>query len=297
MTAPRSEKNKNGNSKAVTNPRYNTLSLNKKKADVVMTGDAFDETDPRSLLSVAPPIVQTAIRKMMNENPFMVSWADSRLEKEIVKRRRENDKGYKSHKIEARDHTYRLNFWGEYYRAVDLNQAMAEYTIVRGAGYQVDFRDRLKCPVWTAWLISPPRDLALIQEELLYQTMAQLRRVVAKGDIYTTTITERQHKDGQITRTIKKQLNTQAVQVLVNLSEGLQNRVQGAVIHKHAIMHAMNPNPQTQQPTLPKQAESREQLEAEIAALGDKLPPYEDDLDVVDATEVEDDGPGELGEG
>lgn len=248
-----------------------------KKHEVTVTLGAFDTEDERSLINICPPRIREAIERLLDPktgNINWLSWADTRLERlaEKARGRQTNDKKYK---MGPEDHTLRLSFWDEYYRAQRTNQKMNEKTMLTGVMMYPAYYSRLECVEFVAWLISAPRSLAMQQEETLYHGLRLLREVVTNRDaIYDIRVDEKQWDDGTIERKKTKKLNTRAVAEVRRIVEDLANRRQGSVVQRHQIAAEVNTREQSairaeeikHQTALDKKA-SREELEKELQIL------------------------------
>ena len=273
-------------------PQYNVASLGRKKEDVAVTFGAFDNDNPRSLINLVPTKMREKVEKKLDPaqggDIRYISWSESKLEREL-NREMQKISGDSRKKLEAKDHMLRINFWAEYYRAQDTNSNMLEGNITRGISFHEDFHRRLNIPLYTAWILSAPTHLGMAQEETLMHAMRLLRRVVthtdAIWDVKETSVIDKE--TGEEKKTRSKKLNVRAVTEIRKIAEDLANRRQGSVIQKHQVLTASISTPETQK-SIP-QAESREDLEAEIKKLEQAASGRPDTIDaeIYDNTSVD----------
>jgi len=239
---------------------------------------AFDEEDPRSMINLVPTRIKghilKAITPKLGGDIRFISWSETRLERELCKLLPEVY-GDQYKKLEAIDHAIRLNFWAEYYRAQDAKNQMIEKNIVRKITRSEDFHNRMSIPLYTAWIISAPTDLAISQEDTLNQAMRQLRSIVTdKNVLWETTKEIVTDSEGVKTETTTRILNTKAVDSLRKVAGDLSLRIQGSITQKHLIAQIPKGGLPSNYaiknigvPALPPAAESREDLEKEIEIL------------------------------
>lgn len=229
-----------------------TKSLPRKKTETL--GLITNPTDgKRNLYSMLNSRWQAEIDKL---DPAILTWPETKLEKHA-----EPCETF---------HALRINFWAEYYRAMDTGaNSMELKNVLRGAASHHYFYAKLfnDSPYLLAWMLSPPRSLAIQQEELLTQVYKKMRAFIIEGDIYdekTVTKTCRVTKQKEVH--VERKLNTRALDSLRKIAQVLNDRVQGTTIQKHAILTQSN-TPNTPLLTPKSEEPSREELEAEMAAI------------------------------
>ncbi len=131
----------------------------------------------------------------------------------------------------------RLNFWLEYNYAQEKRKQMRTAHICRGAAHtEYLYGVVLTRPLLLAWVICPPTDYALVQEDLLTTGLDRLRDCL-RVDLYTVTVKIQLDPatGNEISRTEKKTLNVAALKEIREITRMLADRVQGSVIQKIAL--------------------------------------------------------------
>jgi len=175
------------------------------------------------------------------------------------------------------DNGLRLNFWAEYYRAADLSKVNGKKTpidlgaVLRGVTHYAYFKTNyLENPGKLAWLLSPPKSLAIQQEETLHQSMRRMRDLIRTIEFFDTIETvETEKSTGNVKRRVVRKFNAKAADTVTKITELLSNRVQGTLLNRHAIMASHVPPPAAEKvnPVLPP----REDLEKRLKALNETI--------------------------
>lgn len=208
----------------------------------------FDADNPRSLVNIVPEGIRDAMLRVHQEDLLL---DDRALRK----------------KVKPSDHLnrLRLNFWLEFFRAQEKQAKMLLGNIVHG----ISSRDYLYGavlgdPLKTAWLISPPTDVAVVQMDIMHASLDRLAAITRKDPYIVKEIIK---KDGTIERT--KRLDIAAIAEIRKVAEMMMDRVQGSVIQRVAIK---------QQTSVEKQAElygddALTALAGQLESLKKALPP------------------------
>lgn len=262
-------------------PKYSHLSAKKKKPEISVNFGAFDTENPRSLINIVSPRLQELILNVVDPelgNINWLSWPESKLERKLTKKLQEL---YDEPDLQLgqKDHSLRISFWSEYYRAQDTKSKMLDKNICRCITFTDDFYRKMGNTMYAAWIITAPTDLGVSQDEALMQSMRLLREVVTNREsIWEVTETESDDGEGKKKKKISRKLNVKAVSEVRRIAQDLANRRQGAIVSKHQHLIAsmnggMSQIPEGAQnqiksaPGLLPKAKTREDIEREINIL------------------------------
>lgn len=162
----------------------------------------YDKEEPRSVYNLVSAQVQAAIE---NISPYLYSWSEKALERHA--------------KLETRDYQLRLSFWNEYNFAQDnFKPTMSIDKITRGVCskqyfYETVLRDYKKL----AWILYPPSDYTITNQELFDRSTREIRRIL------------------QMPITKKGKVDHALIREKVKIHLALENRVKGAVVKNIAV--------------------------------------------------------------
>lgn len=237
-----------------------------------------DLENPRSLVNIVPPAFRNAIENLA---PYLLTLPEKKLKHEC--------------QPDPVDSSVRMRFWGEYYQAQDEKRKMRIENVTFGATSKEYIYGRiLKNSKLLAWIIRPPRDLAVQQSEALSTAIAYQRDILEEIMEKKLYLVEKvtTNKNGSETKTTR--LNAQALTEIRKISESLSMRVQGAIVQKLAVdqrhTHRIGGGPPSDTIDVTALPETDlDQLESLNKTLS-KLNKSLDASEVVDAQEVSDDG-------
>ena len=178
----------------------------------------FDKQHPRSVYNICPPKMQVCMNAIV---PEIVAYNERRL-KQLAH-------------VCSTDNCLRLAFWQEYNRAQSTGTKVILTNVVHGITFREYFYEKvLMNPYKLMWMLTPPKGLSMMQEEVLHESLEKLREVTQQS-IFTVTKKERRLKGGDIEKTVEKKLNVAGVAEVRKIAEMLSLRVQGAIIQRIAI--------------------------------------------------------------
>lgn len=167
----------------------------------------IDQSDPRSVIRMAPTSIQEALVKLEEEHPDWIGVS----EQELIDRM-----GGNMVKIPPSVHIMRMNFWNEYNRAtLHGKPKMEQGAITDSSHYTGVFYRAIKNPRFLAWIVCIPDQLKHMQEEGLYAAMRELRSIL---DIPNTNS--------------KGQVNTKVLEMKVKVYALLDARIHGGFTQK-----------------------------------------------------------------
>lgn len=186
--------------------------------DEVAEFSLFDEMNPRSLVNIVPEELKLALKSIPRDLVFM------------------DEKALKK-KVKPSDtlNYVRLNFWLEYNRAQQRRGNMSVAAIIRGVGhkewlYNVVFKD----PVKMAWVVTPPTDYAIIQQDILHAGLDKLRQAL-RVPLYIETRVETTDPEGNTKVKTTRKPNVAVIKEIREITRWLSDRVQGTMVQKLAV--------------------------------------------------------------
>lgn len=251
---------------AVTNPeaiaripRVQTFVPEPELRDVVLV----DESDPRSLINMAPKEFADCIKDLAYEHPEYLNQDERTLAKLY---RTQRDAGLVTKEaadMGAMENRIRVAFWLEYNRCQDNRGAKMNISnVCAGLCTRAYFSNVImKSPTKLAWVLTPPISYTNAMEEALIYGVEKIR------DILDVEI-----KDS------KGQVNVKAADVLLKTVQFLDQRVKGAVVQKvdtrSLIVHANGNQPKESAPlTIDQVKEQLEQLERKTKEVNGRQSP------------------------
>lgn len=185
-------------------------------AEILLPG-FLDPANDRSLVNIAPTVIADEIRKISAKT---FTYTDKKLKKEA-----EPDLTAKC---------LRINFWYEYVRAQEKREKMKLGNIIKGATTKEYFTHLAKTnKAQLAWIIVPPKDFAIIQEEIFQEGLDAMRAILKLDPWEHTTKTSITEKGETVTKS--KKINTAVLEQKRKIVEMLSNRLQGNLTKKVAI--------------------------------------------------------------
>lgn len=208
----------------------------------------LDPEDDRSMVNIAPKEIRHFIRNISPET--------FKLKDRTLKNRAKPDFVAKC---------LRINFWHEYSRAQENTTDMRLDAIIRGVTHKTYFLHIAETePFLLAWIITPPMDYAIMQEEIFMESLLQMKKILNIDPIETTTIVK--ETDKGTTTTTKKSINTSVLEQKRKVMESMADRMQGTLTKKIALTGTMRQELPTVHPRL-LNPNALEDLEAEIMGL------------------------------
>lgn len=181
----------------------------------LLTPGFLDEENPRSIVNIVPDRLRDFIVKI---NPNTLLMSPTKLKDEC--------------RPDFTAKCLKINFWNEYVRAQDKSQKMKLGNIIKGVcqkEYFFHFAEH--DPTLLAWVILPPEDFNLVQEEIYQESLEQMRSILLLEPFDEKRI-ERENKDGTITVTIEKKVNSSLLSEKRKIMEVMGNRIQGSITQK-----------------------------------------------------------------
>lgn len=181
----------------------------------------LDETDAFSVINVVPPNVRALIEHLPDEY-FAKSEEELRL-------------------LCSPDTTLnclRLAFWQEYSDSIIANRAFNIMRVASGLCTREYFSRVLLRPEALIWLITPPRNYTMLQEELMLEGLNRLRLFLSAPMTDKKTTTKVVEKDdGTVAETTvtEEKINVSAVGEARKVVEMLENRLRGGVVKRVAV--------------------------------------------------------------
>jgi hypothetical protein len=172
--------------------------------------DIFDESNPRSMINLIPPIMAEKVRVAVGAKPGYFHMDERALAKHLAKLSR-NTRG-----PNVTDNRLRLKFWDEYDRAQHENTKMNMTNVYAGVCSREYFSScYLASPEKVCWLILPPASYVVKMEEALAFGIEQMRDILDEPNFFWDKG--------------RKKVNVKLLELKAKIVHMLDNRVKGAV--------------------------------------------------------------------
>lgn len=241
----------------------------------------FDPNFERSLINIVPDVVKAAMIRTQGQAAEIFYYTEHKLKKycdpdETIQR-------------------LKLSFWDEYNRAQDHCVEMKTINIIRGSCsmeyfYKVVMPDNKA----VAWIISPPKDLFLMQREMLEVGLDEQREILMMPVRYKKEIVR--FKNGVPQKYSEDFVDHKLIDQKIKIIESLKLRVWGAVTQK--IQHAnlnMNLNSSQTAGLIPENASMDDllKLESSLKRIQGSVSEEETTVDVISEESPESEPTGE----
>lgn len=129
----------------------------------------------------------------------------------------------------------KIRFWEEYRHCMDEKKSMKLDDIIYGiCSYPWFAKHVLKNETFLAWLVQPPVDVSVYQQEIRNKALAKISDAL-EHPIFEVTFEVKHLKDGTKKTVKKKKVNVPFLKEIHSILKTMQDRVDGSVIQRAQI--------------------------------------------------------------